>query len=254
MKVADGFWLSKKGYNVDYATQPYEIETTKNSIKVLATPAAIYHRGMTLGGANMEITYSSTSENIIKVNMVHFKGGLDNIPQFELNEDTGYTPTINETDEYVELISGNTKVVVKKGNAWDVQYYYKDRHLTGGAWRSTSYITESQYTANARMQTQEDDEFFNYPQDPHTAYMREQLKTDIGECIYGFGEKFTPFVKNGQNVEIWNSDGGTCSDQSYKNVPFYISSKSYGIFVNSTDKVSFEVMSDTVSKVSFTIP
>lgn len=254
MKVADGFWLSKKGYSVNYASQPYEIETTENSIRVLATPSTIYHRGMTLGGANMEITYSSTSENIIKVNMVHFKGGLDNIPQFELNEDTGYTPVINETDEYVELVSGNTKVVVKKGESWDVQFYYKDRHLTGGAWRSGSYITESRYTANARMQTQEDDEFFNYPQDPHTAYMREQLKTDIGECIYGFGEKFTPFVKNGQNVEIWNSDGGTCSDQSYKNVPFYISSKSYGVFVNSTDKVSFEVMSDTVSKVTFAIP
>ena len=67
------------------------------------------------------------------------------------------------------------------------------------------------------------------------------IKTDIGECIYGFGEKFTPFVKNGQTVETWNCDGGTCSDQSYKTVPFYISSKSYGVFVNSSDKVSFEI-------------
>ena len=48
------------------------------------------------------------------------------------------------------------------------------------------------------------------------------IKTDIGECIYGFGEKFTPFVKNGQTVETWNCDGGTCSDQSYKTVPFYL--------------------------------
>ena len=64
----------------------------------------------------------------------------------------------------------------------------------------------------------------------------------------------TPFVKNGQVVETWNNDGGTCSDQSYKNIPFYISSKSYGIFVNSSDKVSFEVNSDTVSKVTFTLP
>lgn len=254
MKVADGFWLSKRGYDVNYAAQPYAITTTENAIQVLSTPQTIYHRGMTLGGANMEITYSSTVENVIKVHVVHYKGGLDNTPRFELNEDTGFKPTINETEEYVELISGNTKVVVKKGTEWDVQFYYKDRHLTGGAWRATSYITESQYTANARMNLQEDDQFFNYPQDAHTSYMREQLKTDVGECIYGFGEKFTPFVKNGQNVEMWNADGGTCSDQSYKNVPFYISSKSYGVFVNSSDKVSFEVMSDTVSKVTFTIP
>jgi alpha-D-xyloside xylohydrolase len=254
MKVADGFWLSKKGYEASYASQPYEIEISKNAVKVLATPYVIHHRGQTLGGPNLEITYSSTSENIIKVNVTHFSGGLDNVPHFELNEDTGYTPTINETDDYVELISGNTKVVIKKGNEWNVQFYYKNRHLTGGSWRATTYVKENQFTANARMALQSDDQFFNYPQDPHTSYLREQLKTDIGECIYGFGEKFTPFVKNGQNVEIWNNDGGTCSDQSYKNIPFYISSKSYGIFVNSTDKVSFEVMSDTVSKVTFAVP
>lgn len=254
MKVADGFWLTKKGYEASYPAQPYEIEITENAVKVLATPTVIQHRGQTLGGPNLEITYSSTSENIIKVNVLHFSGGLDNVPHFELNEDTGYKPTINDTEDYVELISGDTRVVIKKGTQWSVQYYYKDKHLTGGAWRATTYVKENQFAANARMAQQEDDQFFNYPQDPNTSYLREQLKTDIGECIYGFGEKFTPFVKNGQTVEIWNNDGGTCSEQSYKNIPLYISSKSYGIFVNSTDKVSFEVMSDTVSKVSFAVP
>lgn len=254
MKVADGFWLSKKGYNVNYASQAYKVETTANSIKVLATPYTVKHRGMTLGGPNLEITYTSTSENIIKVHIDHYRGGLDNIPQFELNEDTGYVPSITRTEDEVVMVSGDTKLVIKTGDEWDVAYYYKDKYLTGGAWRSTSIITESQFTANARMALQEDDEFFNYPQDAHTTYIREQLKTDIGECIYGFGEKFTPFVKNGQVVETWNNDGGTCSDQSYKNIPFYISSKSYGIFVNSSDKVSFEVNSDTVSKVTFTLP
>ena len=214
MKVADGFWLSKQGYNVNYASQAYKVETTENSIKVLATPYTVLNRGMTLGGPNLEITYSSTSENIIKVHIDHYRGGLDNIPRYELNEDTGYTPEITRTEDKVTLKSGDTRVEIKIADDWEVQYYYKDKHLTGGAWRSTSIINESQYTANARMNTQEDDQFFNYPQDPHTTYLREQLKTDIGECIYGFGEKFTPFVKNGQTVETWNCDGGTCSDQS----------------------------------------
>ena len=53
---------------------------------------------------------------------------------------------------------------------------------------------------------------------------------------------------------MWNNDEETCTGQSYKNIPFYLSSKSYGVFVNSSDKVSFEVNSDTVSKVSFTVP
>lgn len=254
MKVADGFWLSKKGYEVNYASQAYKVETTENAIKVLATPYTVMNRGMTLGGPNLEITYSSTCENTIKVHIDHYRGGLDNIPRFELNEDPNFKPVINRSEDSVELISGDTKVVIRIADDWDVQFYYKDRHLTGGAWRSTSIIHENQFHANARMELQEDDQDFNYPQDPNRTYIREQLKTDIGECIYGFGEKFTPFVKNGQVVEIWNSDGGTCSDQSYKNIPFYISSKGYGVFVNSSDKVSFEVNSDTVSKVTFTQP
>lgn len=253
MKFANGFWVTQKGYDVKFASQPYEITTTKNSITVLVTSAVIENRGMTLQGPNLEITYSSTCEDTIKVHTVHYKGGLDNSPHYELNEDANFQPIINDTEEYIEMISGNTKVVIGK-SAWDVQFYYKDRHLTGNTWRATSYITENQYSLDARKELNKNNDFFDYPVTDNASYLREQLKTDIGECIYGFGEKFTPFVKNGQNVEIWNSDGGTCTDQGYKNIPFYISSKSYGVLVNSSDKVSFEVMSDTVSRVTFTVP
>ena len=44
----------------------------------------------------------------------------------------------------------------------------------------------------------------------------------VGETVYGLGERFGPFVKNGQTVDIWNADGGTASEQAYKNVPFYL--------------------------------
>ena len=254
MKFANGFWVTQKGYDVKFASQPYEITTTENSITVLVTSAVIENRGMTLQGPTLEVTYSSTCEDTIKVSTVHYKGGLDNTPHYELNEDTNFKPIINDTEEYIEMISGNTKVVIAKGTSWNVQFYYKDRHLTGNTWRATSYITENQYSVDAKKELNKDNDFFDYPVTDNASYLREQLKTDIGECIYGFGEKFTPFVKNGQNVEIWNSDGGTCTDQGYKNIPFYISSKSYGVLVNSSDKVSFEVMSDTVSRVTFTVP
>lgn len=254
MKFTNGFWLTKQGYDVHYAAQPYEITTTESSITVLAPYIKIANRGMTLAGPNLEITYSSTDENIIKVHIVHYKGGLDNAPKYELNENSLFKPVINDTKNYIELISGNTKVVITKGDTWEVKYYYKEKYLTGSTWRTTSYITEDKYKADAKKELYKDNDFFEYPEGMYTSYIREQLNTGIGECIYGFGEKFTPFIKNGQNVETWNSDGGTCSEQSYKNIPFYISSNSYGILVNSSDRVSYEVMSDTVSKVSFTVP
>ena len=76
----------------------------------------------------------------------------------------------------------------------------------------------------------------------------------LGVCVYGLGERFTSFVKNGQVVETWNRDGGTGSDQAYKCVPFYLTNRGYGVFVNDTGNVSFEVASEKVSRVQFSVP
>lgn len=253
MKIADGYWLNQKGYEVSYANEAYEITHDQNSVSVLATPTKIWNRGQTLGGPNLELTFSSKSPDIIKVSVVHYKGFADCGPEFELNEDCGYAPIINDAEHYIELISGKTSVRISK-DRWEVNYYYGSKMLTGGGYRALTYIEEEKSHAKARAELHTDDRFWAYPADPSTSFLREQLTLDVGEYIYGFGEKFTPFTKNGQHVETWNSDGGTCCDQSYKSIPFYVSSKGYGVFVNNPGNVSFEVASDTVSKVSFTVP
>ena len=84
--------------------------------------------------------------------------------------------------------------------------------------------------------------------------MRAQLDVAVGEKVYGFGERFTPFVKNGQVIDIWNEDGGTATEIAYKNIPFYITNKGYGVFVNSPDCVSYEVCSEAVTRVQFSVP
>ena len=83
--------------------------------------------------------------------------------------------------------------------------------------------------------------------------MIAQLALDVGENVYGLGERFTPYVKNGQTVDIWQADGGTSSEQAYKNIPFYLSSRGYGVFVNHPGKVSFEIGSESVGQVQFSV-
>ena len=253
MKFSDGFWLNKKNYDVKYACHNYRTVCDEKSVKCTAAPYIVYNRGMTLGGPNLEVTVSSVMENVIKVSIVHFRGSYDSTPGFELFCDNEFKPEINDTEEYTELVSGETKAVIKKGPVWDISFEFHGNKLTHNGTKSTSYITEDEHSTELRAVSYRN----NRPWDSAytgSAFIREQLSLDVGENIYGFGEKFTPFVKNGQTVEIWNSDGGTSSDQSYKSVPFCISSKGYGVFVNSADKVSFEVGSDTVSKLSFTVP
>ena len=249
MKFADGFWLNQRGYEVNYMVQAYDVVEVENGFMVVATPFSGRERYKLLGSANLEITYTSEFENVISVNMTHHKGYKDNGPHFVLNKGS-YKPAVTITEHEAVLVSGDTRVVVSRDN-WEVSYYYKDKKLTSGGWRSTGVIKESAFKQQARIAVQADDTFWSYPADPHKTYIREQLDTSVGEYFYGFGEKFTTFTKNGQNVEIWNADGGTCSDQSYKSVPFYVSSRGYGIFVNSTDKVSFTLPGENMEYFVF---
>ena len=254
MKFSDGFWLNKPGYEVNYATQMYEITADDKSVKVFATNQWIGNRGMTLGGPVLEITFTSTLENSIKVTVEHFKGALDKGPHFELYEDAGFKPVIEKTDGGYTLTSGKTSVKIgAAGGAWDIKYYYDGKLLTKSGWRTTSYIKEADWRTRNRLSEKQGQNFYADSSTDCPATMREMLNISVGENIYGFGEKFSTFVKNGQTVDVWNNDGGTCSEQTYKSIPFYVSSRNYGVFVNHAENVNFEVASETVSKVSFSV-
>ncbi len=255
MKYSDGFWLNQPGYNVSYATQMYEVTATENALHVYATAQWIQNRGMTLGGPVLEISFTSTLPDTIKVTIDHYKGALKKGPNFELNEDESFKPVINKLENGgYELISNKTKVVIGgQGDAWDVKYYYEDKLLTKSGWRTTSLIEEEQWVTDRRMAAHSCDRFYATSETDDNSSIREMLGISVGEKIYGFGEKFSNFVKNGQTVEVWNNDGGTCSEQTYKSIPFYVTSNNYGVFVNNPGKVTFEVASETVSKVSFAV-
>ena len=63
-----------------------------------------------------------------------------------------------------------------------------------------------------------------------------------GESLYGFGEKFTKLNKVGQRIRCWNCNPfGAGTEESYKNIPFFMSTRGYGIFVNSTYRIVFEM-------------
>ena len=64
--------------------------------------------------------------------------------------------------------------------------------ITGSGWRDLAYM-KTNWKGSA------------YDKGPEDAYMREQLSISVGELVYGLGERFSAFVKNGQSVDIWNA-------------------------------------------------
>lgn len=80
--------------------------------------------------------------------------------------------------------------------------------------------------------------------DESDVFIAIQLHLSVGEDVYGLGERFGAYVKNGQSVDIWNEDGGTASEQGCKDIPFYMTSNGYGVLVNNRGHVSFEIGSE----------
>jgi alpha-D-xyloside xylohydrolase len=63
-----------------------------------------------------------------------------------------------------------------------------------------------------------------------------------GEAVYGFGERFSTLNKRGQTVGLWAVDGmGNTSGRTYKNIPFFMSTAGYGVFVNHVLPMTFFV-------------
>ncbi len=229
MKFTDGNWLVKKGFSIYGSSQVVDVKGTDKEIFVYVTTFQVMNREDTLGGPMITLRISSPIEDVIRIQAYHFKGGIHHGPNFFI-KDENLKVSFDENDEFITVKSGNLFLKIKK-NDFQMDFIYKDRYLTKSSYKSLAHITS------------ENGERF----------MREQLDLDVGECVYGLGERFTNFVKNGQTVDIWNADAGTNSEQSYKNIPFYLTNKKYGVFVNNTGMVSYEIASERVSKVQFSV-
>lgn len=230
MKFSNGNWLTKEGMTVHSPAQAYDITKKEDVLEVYAPCQRINGRGATIGGEVLTLCYSSPMPDVIRVQASHHKGLQKKGPEFSVKK--GNPPVaIEESDNAASLKSGNLTVKVCKGDTWSVDFYNGNSRITGSNSRGMAYVAT----------------------DGKQRYVREQLGLGVGECVYGLGERFTEFVKNGQSIDIWNRDGGTSTEQAYKNVPFYITNKGYGVFVNHPESVSFEVGSEVVSKVQFSV-
>lgn len=70
----------------------------------------------------------------------------------------------------------------------------------------------------------------------------ESFVLSPGEAIYGLGEQFGPLNKIGQTIGLWNFEGfGNTAGRIYKNIPFFMSTRHYGVFINETKPITFWV-------------
>ncbi len=240
MIFGNGCWLQKEGCGCFTPQEVYFEKVEETRVTLCLPTTRIMHRGATLGGINLTMVITSPAPEVLRVRTYHHMGALQKGPEFALCQTAEQPLNVTSDEERIVVTSGTLSLEIGKKN-WYMAYK-----------RNGEVITKSGAKDLACMKTDWKGDYYDKGDITET-YMRQQLSMGVGELIYGLGERFTAFIKNGQSVSIWNEDGGTSTYQSYKNIPFYISNKGYGVFVNHPEKVEFEVATEQVTKTAFSV-
>ncbi|WP_099466810.1 alpha-xylosidase [Konateibacter massiliensis] len=230
MKFTDGQWLLREKHSILNPKQAFDACFLDGKLTVYVYTKEIEDRAQTLDQGTFTLHFTSDLHDTIQVQINHFEGLRKHGPEFICFHEDSVEPEFWEEEESYHYRSGKLEAVIQKA-PFSLEYYYEGKQ-----------ITKSESKAIANIKNEKDE-----------VYTREQLTLSVGEYVYGLGERFTPFIKNGQAVDIWNEDGGTSSELSYKNIPFYITNKNYGVFVKHLEKVSFEVASEQAERVQFSV-
>ncbi|WP_410581988.1 alpha-xylosidase [Amycolatopsis sp. lyj-108] len=227
MKFSNGYWLLRDGVQAAHPVEVYDLTAGDGRIVVHAPTHPVRHRGDLLKGPVATVGFSSPMPDVIGVSVTHFEGGLPREPRFGLS---AVDEEAKVSEDGHTLTAGALSVRLHRGEGWKVDFVADGKVLTTSGAKGMGFMSL-------------DGEH----------HVRDQLDLSVGAQVYGLGERFGPLVRNGQVVDIWNADAGTSSEQAYKNVPFYLTNAGYGVFVNHPGHVSFEVASEAVSRVQFSV-
>lgn len=244
MKFTDGFWHPRRGVALHYAREVDRVEQVGDRLHALAPTKPVTKRGDVLNQPVLTVDLDAPAPDVVRVRLSHHKGRPEPV-RFELH------PSVPDAEVRVDggvgtVRSGALEARLEVGTTWDLTFSVGGRVLTRSGAKSAAWVHAGPDALVDRGPVQLHDE-------PSSSYMLTQLDLGVGELVYGLGERFGPFVKNGQSVDIWNYDGGTSSEQAYKNVPFYLTNRGYGVFVDDPGYVSYEVGSEAVERVQFSV-
>ncbi len=226
MRVFDGYSVSR---NLKFSpvTRFYEHSTDANRVLVTGLHLQGWQEAK-IGGTALRLEITSPRENVIRITASHHQAAsregflLDHAPA---------PLSVADCGESLRAESGALSVVLQK-KGWGFRFEWKGR-----------VITESGADCMGLLERTDG-----------ASFITDKLFISPGECIYGLGERFSPFVKNGQAVSLWNSDPSSATDLAYKNVPFYLSSAGYGVLVNTSARAELEIATEDNAAVRIAVP
>ncbi|KAL2113069.1 hypothetical protein VUR80DRAFT_5492 [Thermomyces stellatus] len=250
VRLRDGMWLTAEGMKLEYAEEVYNINAQEDQghLSLLCPTKIIRSRGDTLNQPTVTVDLKAEMDGVVSLESTHWAGAQNRGPHFDLFPQgrPSAQGKIVRTDRGTTLESGSLAVTVSSDpHTFNIRFHSTDnsKHLTTLGHRSAGFAYSPAPSNPMQLGDMRD---FSH-------YMFLQTNLSVGESIHGLGERFGAWNKVGQAVTLWNADGGTSSDQSYKNIPFFLSSRGYGVFVDTPGRVEMEIGSERCCRLQTTV-
>jgi alpha-D-xyloside xylohydrolase len=239
MRFTHGIWETREHHTLYDAVEVASVSTpSANKLRALCATRHVKHRGNTLNRATITVELENVAPGIIACSATHFKGGLrnSNEPRFELfpdgeaakaqddeaaavsHDDEAKTSTLPGGGGFEAVMDRNPSHFRVKFQS-DASDGDKPRKtLTSLGYQGVQYIlapNNAPMPTPLEATTEVSDSYYR-PTTPRgfRPHMVVSLDLQVGELVYGLGERFGPLTKNGQSVDIWNEDAGTVSPHS----------------------------------------
>jgi alpha-D-xyloside xylohydrolase len=145
------------------------------------------------------------------------------------NDAEGERWDYQKTDRGYKYTSDYGSVTITK-NPWHVEF----RDANGKLLTSTMHRSDFQNTFTPVLP-------FSYVRraSDYSKSINAAFSLSPGEKIYGCGESFTEFNKRGSEVVLFADDAnGTQNESMYKPIPFFMSSRGYGMFMHTSTPIT----------------
>jgi alpha-D-xyloside xylohydrolase len=229
MRFSAGIWRMKDG------VQPWWVaRVARHYVEHGELVLRCVHKGEPKNNLNnygITLRLSSPMPGVIHVRATHLAGRVRKGPFFEVPPDRKDEVSVSEDAESITFDAGGLSARIGK-RPFTLTFLDGQRKLT---------FTRENHFGAIEVAGDRD-------------YMMQRLSLGVGAHVYGGGERFSPLLRDGQAVPIWNEDPGTETDESYKNVPFLLTNQGFGVFVQDPGKVEFEVMTERVSAIQMSVP
>lgn len=233
MRFNDGFWLFKSGVKPFHGLQVVQGLQEGDGYNFQVSTKPIRHRGDTLAGMHrpqrsgssgteknatgpvLSVRVHTPTEGVIGVKIEHFKH-IDPTPDIALFPDDPPVPSasLTRTDNSWTVSSGGLTADVNQ-NPYTITFRSPTRTLTAAGYKHQA-IYDVPYKWTLRSASNNSCLATDVSSNPHSEappetvrYVHSELNISPGELIYGLGEQFGPFVKNG--TRVWLRSTRFCS-------------------------------------------